>query len=718
MRAFRSAVVSSALLFILGAVGMHPVSGAVTLPGAVLDGTSPSLVIAEFYPCAANGDEYLVLSNLGTEAVNLFDWSVSDGEGTVRFLGGRLLPGQTLSMSENGSSYASVYGRPPDITVVDWVSGSGVEVYGRFRMADAGDALELVSPDGGTVDAVVYGSAAPPAVGWCGDPVPALRTGEVVLRLLSEGCHDTDTADDWTHFREFRYGHSEHAVVSSVVPAGSVRSFTSPDCSLESIIEVLSGVRSTIRLCSYELSSSSVCRCLSEASARGADVRVLVDALPVGGMSPAEVSCLSSMALDGVDVRVLGGNLEDGVVRHVGALHAKYIVVDDETLVALSENFVEDGVPVDRLFGNRGWGVSVTDPVIASFMSSVFDDDSREDRPDVWPWLDDPRCDRSAVLPEEIQSLHLVGMMEPRTNSAAASVSVYVSPDASAEEPFIVPLISTASDVKFEQFQAEAVWSTRWSDEPVYNPIMDAIGEVLREGGDVQGILDGSWYNIDGNMEVVSSLSAAALASGAAPSFTLMPEESPITIMHNKGLILDDSTMISSNNWVYASFAKNREIAVEVRSDEVSSYFSFAFGLDWTLDTRAPVADAGEDVALDGPGEVALDASGSWDDRAVADVSWDFDCDGRVDACGYQVAFVVEEPGTYDVWVEVEDAWGNTATDSITVTVGPSGDEGLRAETVASRIPWALPAVLSALVVSIAVARKLNLLRASSRGKG
>ena len=718
MRAFRSVVVSSALLFILGAGGVHPVSGAVTIPGAVLDGTSPSLVIAEFYPCAANGDEYLVLSNRGSEAVNLFNWSVSDGEGAIRFLGGVLLPGQTLSMSENASSYASVYGRPPDITVVDWMSGGGVEVSGRFRLADSGDALELVSPDGATADVVVFGSAAPPASGWYSDPVPALRTGEVALRLPSEGSLDTDTADDWTHFREFRYGYSDHAVVSSDVSAGCVTSFTSPDCSLESVLEVLSGAEHAIMLCSYELSSSSVCRCLSDAFVRGVNVRVLVDALPVGGMSLAEVSCLSSMASDGVDVRVLGGDLEDGVVRHVGALHAKYIVVDDEIMVALSENFVEDGVPVDRLFGNRGWGVSVKDPVIASFMSSVFDDDSRLDRPDVWPWLEDPRCDLDATLPGEVQSQHLVGMMEPRANSATASVSVHISPDASAEGPFIVPLISAARNVKFEQFQAESVWSTRWSDEPVLNPIVDAIGGVLREGGDVQGIFDGSWYNIDGNTAVVSSLSAMALESGAAPSFTLMPEESPITIMHNKGLILDESTIISSNNWVYASFAKNREMAVEVRSDEVVSYFSFAFGLDWTLDTRAPVADAGDDVVLAGPGEVVLDASGSWDDRAVADVSWDIDCDGRADASGYKVTFVAEDPGTYDVWVEVEDAWGNTATDSITVTVGPSGATDWQAETIASRIPWALPAALSALVVSIAVARKLNLLRGSSRGKG
>jgi len=718
MRAFRSVVVSSALLFVLGAGGMHPASGAVTLLGAVPDGASPSLVIAEFYPCAANGDEYLVLSNRGTEAVNLFDWSVSDGEGAIRLLERTLLPGQTLSMSENASSYESVYGMPPDIMVVDWASGDGVEASGRFRLADAGDALELVSPGGETVDVVVFGSAVMPASGWYGEPVPALRTGEVALRLRSEGLPDTDTADDWTHFREFRYGYSSHALVSSDVPAGCVRSFTSPDCSLESVLEVLSGGRHTIRLCSYELSSSSVCRSLSEAAARGVDVRVLVDALPVGGMSLAEVSCLSSMALDGLDVRVLGGDMDDGVVRHLGALHAKYIVADDETLVALSENFVEGGVPVDRLFGNRGWGVSVKAPVIASFMSSVFDDDSRLERPDVWSWLEDPRCDPGAVMPDEVQSQHLVGMTEPRANSAVASVSIYVSPDASPEGPFIVPLISAAGDVEFEQFQAEMAWSTRWLDEPVLNPVVDAIGGVLREGGDARGIFDGSWYNIDENTAVVSSLSASALASGVAPSFTLMPEESPITVMHNKGLILDGSTVISSNNWVYASFAKNRELAVEVRSDEVSSYFSSAFGLDWTIDTRAPEADAGEDIALDAPGEAVLDASRSWDDRAVADVSWDFDCDGRADASGYQVTFVAEESGTYEVWVEVEDAWGNTAKDSVTISVGPSGGMDRRAETIASSIPWALPATLSVLVVSVAVARKLNLLRAFTRDKG
>lgn len=706
------------MLFILGAPALHPVSGAATSLDAFSVDARESLMIVEFYPCATNSDEYLVLSNRGPESVNLLDWKVSDGEGVIRLLGGMLLPGQTLSVSENASSYASAYGRAPDIQVVGWSSGDMVEVTGRFRLADAGDGLELISPEGMVVDVVVYGDAVPPPSGWSGAPVPPLRPGEVIRRSMDSAVVDTDTASDWTRFREFRYGYTDNGSMSCVVPAGCITSFTSPDCSLDVVLETISGATSSVRVCSYELSSPSVCNGLLEAASKGVEVQVLVDAVPVGGMSIAEVECLSCLSRRGVDVRVLGGNLDSGVVRHVGALHAKYMVVDDAILVAMSENFVEDGVPVDRLFGNRGWGISVSDCVIASCISSVFDDDSRLDRSDVWPWIEDLRFDATAEVPIASITEHCEGMLSPEVSSEEAIVSLYLSPDASSDRPFLQSLISSDDDVTFEQFQAELEWTTRWSSEPILNPVVDAVCRVLRGGGSARGIFDGTWYNVEDNSEVKEHLNTVALASGQAPSFVLLPEESPITTLHNKGLLLGSSSVVSSNNWVYASFARNRELAVVVESDDVSSYFSDAFELDWVPDTNPPVASAGKDIVVDWPCDVILDASGSWDDRAIADVSWDLDADGRMDAEGFKVGFVVDVPGRYEVGVKVTDAWGNTAEDTVVVTVGASDTVDVPAGRAVLRIPWPLPAALSVLVSALAAARKLNLLRSVTRGKG
>jgi len=291
-------------------------------------------------------------------------------------------------------------------------------------------------------------------------------------------------------------------------------------------------------------------------------------------------------------------------------------------------------------------------------------------------------------------------------------------PDASPEAPFLQPLISGSHEVSFEQFQADLEWTTRWSEGPVVSPIVDAVGQVLRSGGAARGMLDGSWYNLAGNTEVAEYLSAEALAAGVDPSFGFMPEGTPVSTLHNKGLVLDDACVVSSNNWVYASFARNRELAVEVRSAGAKSYFMDAYELDRVPDTCAPVADAGEDVVADVPGVVMLDASGSWDDRAIADISWDFEGDGHADAEGPRAEFAVSAPGTYEVWVWVTDAWGNSATDSVNVSVGLAvGADGASGD-VGFRVPWPLPAAVAALAVVIGAARKLNLLHSVTRGKG
>ncbi len=719
MSALRLVLVSSALLLLVGTVGPHPASASDGATYPTPDPTTSPLVVSELHPCAVNGDEYLVLSNRGAEAVNLTGWTIADGEGALLLLGGTLLPGSSLSISENAPSFAYAYGSSPGLHVPGWDPCPGAEVSGDFRMADSGDVVELLSPEGLVSDVVAYGSAIPPSYGWSGAPVPALRSGEVARRVGPGHVQDTDAAQDWMPFREHRYGFTEHGVWTGTVPGGAVTAFVSPDCSLDTVLAWTGGAAESIRLCSYELSSVPVCMGLVAASSRGVDVRVLVDAMPVGGMSAKEEACLSAMAALGVDVRVLGGSLEDRVVRHVGALHSKYIVVDKGTLVALSENFVEEGVPSDEVFGNRGWGVSVTEPSMGAFMASVFDDDSRSDRPDVWPWREDPRFDPGARMPEDEVGPHPQGMLAPLRTSGQVEVSVLLSPDASLEEPFLVPMVSCSTDMLFEQFLAEAEWTTRWSDVPAPNPLVLAVGETILGGGTAKGLFDSSWYNRDENLEAVSYMSCVALGSGLPPSFGLLPEGSPIATLHNKGLVLDGSAVVSSNNWVYASFARNRELAVVVRSGEVSSYLRMAFELDWVPDTTAPVADAGEDAVMESPGEFTLDASSSRDDRAIASVEWDIDGDGSPDASGLMVSHLFEASGTYEVWVEVTDAWGNAAVDSVRVVVGPGTGGGGSISVAPVALPWPLPALASVVaVVAASCARKLNLLRQSSRREG
>jgi hypothetical protein len=527
---------------------------------------------------------------------------------------------------------------------------------------------------------------------------------------------DSDTSLDWTPFREYRYGFTDADSPLSLVRAGNVTGFISPDCSLDCVCGAIREADSNIRVCCYELSSVPISKALEASLSAGVAVTVLVESSPVGGMSDGQMACLSRLVEKGGDVRVLGGNLEEDIVRHVGTLHSKYIVVDEELLLCLSENLVDDGVPSDRIFGNRGWGVSVRDDSLAAWLAGLFDEDSRADRCDVWDWRSDPRFVPLAQFPEESSSEHQEGLLSPHVTEAPSRVVIYASPDASPIEPYLSSLIRNSNEILFEQFQADLLWTDRWSGEAGPSPVIGSIVAAMANGAGCRGLFDASWYNVEDNGLVRDALTANATRLLADAEFGSLDERSPIGILHNKGMVLDDSVVASSNNWVRSSFARNRELAVVVESPSLADYFSHAFYLDWVPDTVDPVADAGEDMIANVTEQVILDGSGSWDDRAMANWSWDIEGDGSWDAYGMAPEITFQKTGELEVVLRVADSWGNVAYDTVLVEVMgpgrfPEGSSGGWSPVFAL-----LGSAAGALLALFAISRKLNLIPPGSRG--
>jgi cardiolipin synthase len=636
----------------------------------------PGVLISEFYPCAANDDEYFVLFNRDEAPVELGGWQLTDGEGVVHFLERTRIPAlSSFSVSFNGSSYLAAYGSPADIAVDRDAFGVLCGLAGSFRLGNDGDSLVLLDGRGLEVDAVKYGECAEAPVTWIGWPVPSPRTGEVIRRITYAGVpQDTNTAVDWTPFREHRYGYTSWGCPTSDVAPGGLTAFVSPDCIADVLLEVLDHAHRDIRLCTYELSSRLVCRAILRAIDRGVDVRILVDGGPVGGIDDGAVAALSVLTASGAQVRVLAGSMDEGIVRHVYALHSKYMVVDSGRVVVMSENAVPSGVPVDRVFGNRGWGVAIESDELGDFMARVFDDDSRWDRPDVLDWRSDPRYDPFAEPPDYEVSRHPTGMIPPYVTSAQARVTLALSPDASIVEPFMLGLLASNSDIIVEQFQTDLMWRTRWSELEVLNPLIQGVIESTRENASARVLLDSSWFNIERNGEVVDALSLVSHAESLGCSARLLDARSPVTVLHNKGMIADGQrSVVSSNNWVYASFARNRELGAVVESEEVAGYFTKAFDADWYPDVVDPTVDVSKEVSVPVGSWVNLSAEGCSDDRMVADISWDVGSDGTVDSRDDVMPILVAFPGETVVLLTVTDAWGNHATQTITITATGDG---------------------------------------------
>ena len=52
--------------------------------------------------------------------------------------------------------------------------------------------------------------------------------------------------------------------------------------------------------------------------------------------------------------------------------HAKYAIIDNKTLILMSENWKYTGVPYDRTYGNRGWGIVIKNRMIAHYFMDLF----------------------------------------------------------------------------------------------------------------------------------------------------------------------------------------------------------------------------------------------------------------------------------------------------------------------------------------------------------
>jgi len=98
---------------------------------------------------------------------------------------------------------------------------------------------------------------------------------------------------------------------------------------------------------------------------------------------------------------------------------------------------------------------------------------------------------------------------------------------------------------------------------------------------------------------------------------------------------------------------------------------------DWVIvtvsDLSAPLAEAGHDLEVDQHTEVELDGTGSTDDVGIVNWTWTFLIEGEpVELVGPKPTFSPDPAGWFVVTLEVRDAAGHAARDTVTVTVRDS----------------------------------------------
>jgi cardiolipin synthase A/B len=509
--------------------------------------TGTAVMITEFCPdpyLHDDADEYIVLSGNGS----LDGITVSDGKGGFRFPPGTRINGK-ISISRSGPAYLESHGTLPDFEWLDYSPQVPNVIPGdTMHLANSRDTL-LLYENGRLVQNIT----------WPGDVRP--REGQV--HYLQNGVWDP---------RPLMLGQSQFE--SDEFSDVRVTAFVSPDSSGRVFTSVVDSASDEILLNVYEFSSPQMADSLIAAKKRNVNVVILVEGGPVGGISSEEKAALWSINRSGIPVYAMApAKGEHALYRYD---HAKYLVIDRRVVFITSENFKYSGFPPEGLTGNRGWGVYLEDPELASYFATVFSTDLHDSS--VKPYAGTPG--NPELLPTGKHRKEFLPQ-----NFSGATIRPVIAPDTSRQ---INDLINSAT----ASIEIEQAYITNESPLAL-NPYLASAVNASRRGVHVRVLLDSYWYNTE---DTADNDEMAALINRMGTTEHLPLEArcadlatNELDKIHNKGVIVDDrKVLISSINWNSNSPNFNREAGVIIDHPGVARYFRDVFEDDWAPAIKTP----------------------------------------------------------------------------------------------------------------------------------
>jgi phosphatidylserine/phosphatidylglycerophosphate/cardiolipin synthase-like enzyme len=612
-------------------------------------------VYADTY-LSRDADEYIAIHNPTTKIIDISGWVITDKlsiysgyEGVLLFpMDSKIEPKDTIYITRIGTEFLKEHAflpdfeflndSHPDVDQLEILDPSTSTSGNRGpQLANKGDEIVLANEylfydtdkeNEHIIDMVVYGNSTyitnydnilHPFNGtnhsgaWHGRAVYNLSEGEILKRNRnltpsqtglgekSQVYHefiDTNTASDWENYHVYHPGQSEFKF-NPITYTGSITVFSSPDSSYEIISSELNSASKSIYISIYQFHHLYLMDELINASTRGVDVKVFVDGSPVGGLTDLARYVAQHLVESGCEVRFIRSTSKDDIHRRYNYLHTKYAVIDNKTVIIMSENWKLSGVPVDNTAGNRGWGVVVRNYQVAEDFAAVFFDDWDPNMRDSYPFTShDAKYGNSPedFIPSwSVYSGYYKSRFEAKTINGDFTITPVIAPDTTMDtSASILEMIDSAEkSVLIESLDCYIDWDTKGRD--INNLYLQAAIDAAKRGCDVKILLDSAFSypenprldnydtvqyinNIAESENITGNLQARLITLGGYGG------KNELTILHNKGIIVDgEKTLVSSINWATGSVIHNREAGVIIENERVARYYSKIFYYDWNL---------------------------------------------------------------------------------------------------------------------------------------
>ncbi len=524
-------------------------------------------------------NDWLEITNFGEEPANLTGWTIERIRPTSPWISkfGLFIldPGESAVLSDNPANLLADGG----IAAVD----GNTALNNMPWLVDNGGSLQLKAPDGTVVDALVYDGGDAEIDGWQGPAVSVPGDGSPGLILMrGDGCNagaDTDSAADWEE-RWIRIGASTFCEGSEFGPHSglSAKASFSPETGLADLLAWLGEATNSLHIHVYEFLNADLTNALIEAEARGVEVTLLLEEGILDDSTTIENQRGHAQAVHDAGGSVLWMSDPSEISSPYPFIHSKVAVRDSESVWMSSGNWKYSSLPETGNSGNREWSIFVNSVQFATEVLArmAWDENANHLHIDAHSFLYSPGSGWS--LPSGSDTAPTLSLTPDATD--ISRLRLLTCPD-DCVDGLLAEIGAAESRIRLSVQYLDLDWYWGFGAE---NPVLAALHDAASRGVRVELMLNAYYADHDDDIrDAVNLLNTEwNVTQGLDVNARLMATSDSIWKLHNKGMIVDDDTvLVGSMNWGSNSMLRNREMGVIVESTDLTAIYAAKFVEDW-----------------------------------------------------------------------------------------------------------------------------------------
>ena len=572
-------------------------------------------------------DEAVQLLNAGNTLIDIGGWKLNDGGSSKAIFpnGLTLAPGAAIWLTQNSAAFQDQFGFAADYDI-SAMSGSWP------GFSNTGDEVLLLDPNDMPVDVLVFGAGDTSTAGWNGVAVDAYggtskgAEGQIMYRMLNQATGlpvaDTNQAQDWAQSlpdvingRKVRYPGwdlEQFFYTAKTQESAELIVAIAPDNAYEAIVAEINAAQATIQMESLTFTNVALMQAMINAVNRGVQVTILLEGAPAGGITDQErYLCRQLSETPGSsNCWFMLGDATQNISPRYAFLHAKFILIDGQRAVISTENMSANSLAYDDksdgTWGRRGVALITDAPGVISHLQDVFNADfDPANHRDIVAW-GTPLISQPPIgfIPDNNSGgiTYTVRYPAASTFTGVFDFEIVQSPENSLrDQDSLLGLVSRvgAGDTLYVEQLDERPY---WGDDPITGPSprMEAYLSAARRGAEVWILLDSfnnEEYDIDpgdpaNNLVTCSYALGVARLEGlrvycalANPAGLGIHAKLVLANIDGRGYI-----HVGSLNGTENASKANRELALQVQSDEAYALLADMFTRDWPHRAYLPMA--------------------------------------------------------------------------------------------------------------------------------